>query len=243
MNKNTKEKLVLVAVLKKQYDLNILLTEKWYRIPVANCPRLRFEYIAFYQPAGFGADGKRIRYYAKISNYKIYKRKNLLPNEPNHPRADEYYLKFFITNIRQLASPIRNIIPRRISFGFTTLKQLKRAKNILQLYGVAPTEQIIEKNLKLAGIKAKPQHYVCSDKKCYRLDLTIFCKNGNIAIECDNKKAHSGKAQKEKDKQKSAFLRQHNWRVIRLTENEIISNLPACLQKILSAISFLNQIN
>ena len=230
------DKIVLVGVLRDKRDLNILLKENWYRIPVAQAPRRRFDYLAFYQPLLFCHQGKRIRYYARVLNYQIIKRGDLLPDEPNHLRAHDYYLQLRVGKIKELPRPIRNIIPRRVSFGFTTLNRLLKSKNILQLYNIIPTEQIVKDGLSQAGIKAAAQYYVLSGKKRYCLDFAVFCKQGSIAIECDNKKAHSGLAQREKDKIKNAFLRRHGWIVIRLPEHDIVSDLEGCIVRIKKAI-------
>jgi len=69
--------------------------------------------------------------------------------------------------------------------------------------------------------------------------LAIFCRQGKIAIECDNKKAHSSRQQCKKDKIKNAFLRRRGWRVIRLTEQAIMSNLPNCINRVCRTISSL----
>jgi len=229
-------KIVLVGVLKNKRDLDILLTKHWYRIPVAHLPTRRFKYLAFYQPAIFGPEGKRIKYYARILKKKIVKRIKLLPQEPAHPRAKDYYCQFTVAQIQELAQPVRNIIPRRVIFGFTTLNHLLKSKNILQLYGVAPIEQMIENGLKQAGIKTAPQYSTSINKKRFCLDFAIFCQNGKIAIECDNKKAHAGRAQKKKDKIKNAVLKQAGWTVIRLPEKKIISDLAGCLARVKKAI-------
>ncbi len=129
-----------------------------------------------------------------------------------------------------------NSLPRRVSFGFTTLNRLLKSKNILQLYNIAPTEQIIEDGLRRAGIKAIAKHRVIFGKKRYCLDFAVFCKQGLIAIECDNKKAHSGFSQREKDRIKNAFLRRHGWLVIRLPEDDIVSDLRGCIVRIKKAV-------
>ena len=79
--KDKTKKIVLVGVLKNKSDLNILLKEKWYRIPKAHMLKRQFDYLAFYQPASFGRQGKRIQYYARVLNYQTIKRKDLLPAE------------------------------------------------------------------------------------------------------------------------------------------------------------------
>lgn len=283
------DKIVLVGVLKNKRDLNILLTEKWYRIPVAHAPRRQFNYLAFYQPALFGRQGKCIRYYARVLssrnlkksnsdssqpsvekldqigegaetaqprknfvgcpkgdsarakrvpiwNYQTIKRRDLLPDEPDHPRTHDYYFRVRVGKIKKLPRPIRNIIPRRVSFGFTTLNHLLKSKNILQLYNIAPTEQIVEHGLRRANIKAVAQYYVLSGKKRYCLDFAVFCKQGSIAVECDNIKAHSSLGQREKDKIKNTFLRRRGWTVIRLPEHDIVSDLESCIVRVKKAV-------
>ncbi len=238
-----KEKIVLVGVLKDKHDLNILLTENWYRIPVARSPKLKFNYLAFYQPALFGRQGKRIRYYARVLNHQTVKRSDLLPNESSHPRALDYYFRVRVGRVKKLPRPIRNIRPRRVSFGFTTLNRLLKSKNILQLYGVAPTEQIIENGLRRAGIKAIAQYTISNGQKRYRLDFAVFCQQGSIAIECDNKKAHSSARQREKDKIKNSFLRRRGWMVIRLSEHDIVFDSKGCLARVRKAVRKLGNLN
>jgi hypothetical protein len=239
-----KDKIVLVGVVKGKRDLNILLKENWYRIPVRYAPKRRFDYLAFYQPTSFfGRRGKRIQYYAPVLDYKVIKRSDLLPEELEHPRAKDYYLKIQVGKAKKLARPIRNIIPRRISFGFTTLSHLLKSKDILQLYNVTPTEPMVEDGLKEAKIRTIPQYYVKpphqifgsggkGKRKRFFLDFAIFCQKGKVAIECDNKKVHSLPSQKKKDKIKNAFLRKYGWTVIRLPEDDIVSDLPGCIKRI-----------
>ena len=237
MRKNqSREKIVLVGALKDRRDLEILFKEKWYRIPVIYAPKRQFNYLAFYQPVSFDRKGKQIQYFARVLGYQIIKRKNLLPAELNHPRAEDDYFQVRIGKMKKLALPIRNIRPRRISFGFTTLSHLLESKDILQLYNVPPTEEIIENGLKQAGIQAIAQHYLSVDKKRFCLDFAIFCQRGKIAIECDNKKAHSSPAQQKKDKIKDNFLKGHGWKVIRLKESAVLSNLKGCLLRIQKTI-------
>lgn len=217
---------VLVGVLKSWRDRDILLREKWYRMPVGLSPKRAFCYLAFYQPACFGRYGKRIEYYARVQHIERRKRAVLLPREITHPRASDDYWYIRVNHIQKLPRPIRNTTPRRISFGFTTLRRLKNARNILELYNVAPIEEIVGTALKRAGIHAISQYQVSR----YRLDFALLPHR--IAIECDNKKAHSGILQKKKDRAKDAFLRRRGWRVIRLKEDAIVLDMDSCLSRI-----------
>lgn len=231
------EPLVLVGVLKNKRDLDLLLNEHWYRIPMAHMPRRRFDYVAFYQPAIFGSEGKRISWYARVRKRTVIPRALLLPNESNHPNAHADYVRIDIGKPKRLSKSIKNTSPRRISFGFTTLPQLFKAKNILELYAVAETEIMIAHELKRADIPAISQHYIRVNKsRRYRLDFAILCNRGKIAIECDNRKAHSGLRQIAKDRAKDAFLESHGWTVLRLTEEDIMLDMKQSIRIIQSTI-------
>lgn len=226
------EDIVLVCVLKQKRDLALLLNERWYRIPLRYAPKRGFQYLAFYEPARFGKEGKQIRYYAKILERRTFLRRKILPAEASHPKASEPYVWFRLEKIQTLARPIKNTLPRRVSFGFTTLKLLLKSRTILQLYNVFSTEEIVGRALRRAGISAKAQYWVSGEGKRYCLDFAIFCKCGKIAIECDNLKAHSGPRARARDKAKDAFLRHHGWKVIRLREAKILFDLRACVARI-----------
>ncbi|KKU98882.1 MAG: hypothetical protein UY32_C0012G0011 [Candidatus Jorgensenbacteria bacterium GW2011_GWC1_48_8] len=235
VKKKLNNKNVLVSVLKSRSDRRILFCERWYRIPLAFLPKRKFKYVAFYQPAVFGRHGKRIEYYARVSRRKVYKRIKLLPEGIGHPRAKDDYLKLEFKELKKLPRPVRNIVPRRVSFGFTTLKNLLSSRNILELYDIMPTEEIIGRCLRRWGIKALSEFPVSACGKRFRLDFAIVRRNRRLAIECDNKKAHAGKLQKRRDRVKDFCLRRAGWRVIRLKEREIIENAEACLRKIQKA--------
>lgn len=230
---------VLVAVLKSPADLDRLLTEKWYRIPAAFTPTRPFAFIAFYQPAAFGAAGKRIRYYAEVVSRETVKRVDLLPHEPRHPRAADEYVRFRFDTISELARPIQNLIPRRVTFGFTTLERLRSSENLLELYGVPATEQIIADGLRQLGIPVVTQLPIGYSSGRFRLDLAIACRNGWLAIECDNDRAHRPPQQRIKDEHKDAVLRYHDWRIIRLGEADILYNLDRSLARLQVAIASL----
>ncbi|MFH1099147.1 MAG: hypothetical protein V1723_04515, partial [Candidatus Uhrbacteria bacterium] len=120
--------IVLVGVLKNRRDLKILLTERWYRIPMRYAPSRQYAYLAFYQPVAFGGMGKCVRYYARVLERQTVQRNRLLPEESEHPRAHEPYVRIRVGKVRVLRRSIRNIAPRRVTFGFTTLHRLRTAR-------------------------------------------------------------------------------------------------------------------
>ena len=226
------KKLVLIAVVKCERDLELIRNEHWYRIPARYAPVRQYTHIAFYQPAVFGIEGKQIRYFAKVRGNLARVRSDLLPNEHSHPRARDLYVQVRLGRIQKLAHPVQNTTPRRVSFGFSTIKTLKRAKNILNVYAVIPSEAIIGRLLRHMRIRATPQYRVTCDSTRFRLDFAIISARAKIAIECDNVKVHRSAAQKEHDRFKDIVLKKHGWRVIRITDVDIATNLKQCARLI-----------
>ncbi|MBI4450006.1 DUF559 domain-containing protein [Candidatus Uhrbacteria bacterium] len=228
--------IVLVGVLKGLRDLELLRKERWYRIPAAAAPTRPYTYLAFYQPAAFGVRGKSIRYYARVLSRHTVPRRRLLPDESEHPRASEQYIQLRIGALHTLRRPIRNIVPRRVTFGFTTLHRLRTARDLLQLYQVAPIEQMVEDGLRRAGIRAIAQRVVVSGGRRCRLDFAIPCTHGAIAVECDNRSSHQSPQQRARDRNKDAFLRSLGWTVVRLPERDIVGDLSRCIARVRAAI-------
>ncbi len=231
-NATENESSVLVGILKTKRDLDLALHEHWYRMPVRHAPLRKFSYLAFYQPSSFGNEGKRITYYARALSLNLSRRTNLLPQESNNPRAQNLYWRVRLGKLQKLQTPIHNTAPRRVTFGFTTLKNLRHSKNMLALFKIPPTEMIMQNALRREGIRTIPQHYVYADKKRFRLDFAIHFPHGNLAIECDNRKAHTGPQARARDRAKDLALEHHSWQVLRFTDHEILFEMKKCMQKI-----------
>ena len=117
-------------------DFEIARTEGWYRIPVKRAPsQVGADYVAFYLTGRFPPEQRhRVTYYAPIRAYRLVRRVTLLPDEPNHPRAQEDYLKIEIGPLQELDAPVISDKMRRITFISTTLEQLLHAREIRELW-------------------------------------------------------------------------------------------------------------
>lgn len=126
---------VLVTYLPKPADLEIIRREGWYRIPQKYAPKgLYAEYYAFYLGRAFDADKWTIRYYAPRLGHELLTRGELLPAEPDHPRAKENYFKIQLGPIKELARPIVSLNWRRITFIHTTWDRFQDATEINDLF-------------------------------------------------------------------------------------------------------------
>jgi very-short-patch-repair endonuclease len=225
--------IVLIAVLKSPRDLKLLLKNKWYRIPLEKVPRRKFDFIAFYQPALFRVNGKRIKYYAKPEKVSRTSRIGLLPEEIRDRNARKIYLKYSFRKINKLRSAIKNKNGLRVSFGFTDLLKLKKAAEITDLYDVVPIEKIMKRvlNKKKIACKAEYPVWVGNDHR-YRLDFAVFCKKAPLNVECDSLKWHSQKSRVFKDKLRDERLKRLGWSILRLKEKDITSNILNCIDKV-----------
>jgi len=225
------EKLVLVGVVNRKKDLEIAFKKHWYRIPFKHVPKRKAKYLALYQTRVFTKEGKAINYYASIKGSSLHKRRELLPDEENHPRSEDYYYKLNLGSLRTTPYRIENRYGRRIGFAFTTLKELLRSKEISELFNIVPIEEIMRQALKKWGIKAGGGYSIMENKRLrYRLDFAIFCQNGKINIECDDLKWHSQPRQRAKDKKRDRWLRKRGWTIFRFTGEEIKNNIATCVK-------------
>ncbi len=126
--------LVLVAYLPSPRDFEIARLLGWYRIPAATAPRVvAVDYLAFYQPARFGARGGRIEYAAEVRGHELVTRLELLRDEPQHPRAHEEYYKIQIGPLERLPRPVLAGRWRRLTFLYTTGERLLKAEYLRDL--------------------------------------------------------------------------------------------------------------
>jgi len=238
--KNPEKDLVLIGVVKRKEDLEHLRKDRWYRIPAHLSFRQSPRYLAVYPTARCGSGGGGISFYSAIQEITRTRRIDLLPEEASHPRAKEWYWRLQLGPPRELPHPIENRLRRRITFAYTRLPELIKAREVGELFGIPPLEEIMRKSLLKAGITPTPQFCVMRQKRClYRIDFAIFCQKGKIALECDHSRWHQRPERKKKDSERDNWLKRNGWKVIHLTEDHIINNLIEAIELIDNQIEIL----
>jgi very-short-patch-repair endonuclease len=231
-------KTALIAVLKAPGDL-AAARDHWYRIPLKNAPKHAFTHIAFYQPACFKPEGKRIACYARVTGRSTCRRIDLFPGEPAHPAANRFYLKYSLGRLIKLPRPVLNTSGTRVVFGYAPLSRLKRAADLPAVFNTVPVENLMCAALKAAGLPFRREHVILHRRRCkYRLDFALFCKRGRLDIECDGRRFHGNPAQHAKDVYRDKWLKRHGWATLRFGEHEIYSDVAVCLGEINTAIAF-----
>jgi hypothetical protein len=131
---------VLIALLPRPRDLSLAREAGIYRVPVAHAPPAlsNAEALAFYQPSSFGEHKWRIEWWAPIKAIGVALRRELLPAEPDHPRAEEPYYRVDLDPLRALMPPVISKKGRRLLFMSTTWGRLRQAGDLADLRAPRP---------------------------------------------------------------------------------------------------------
>ena len=141
--------LILVCLLPTPRDLDFARLLGWYRIPFRSAPKVvAVDYLAFYQPGSFGAQGGQIHYVAEVKGHELTTRVELLRDEPEHPHAREEYFKIQLGALEKLKAPVKAEKWRRITFFYTTGEYLLRAKTLNDLVVNGDERQLLWHSLR-----------------------------------------------------------------------------------------------
>lgn len=222
----------------------------WYRVrPGVAVDRLgdltRFRTLAFYQPDSFGAAGRRVCYRAPALDYERRTRAELLPEEPDHVRGEQFYHCFRLGPLVELPRPIVSRKGRRLLFIPTTETRLSQAEEINELFAGTPIEDRLFGALKRDGLWPEREYYLelrRSEAKRARpavhfLDLALFCRDRNLDVECDGDTWHLGRDSARRDRLRDNLLEANGWHILRFNTQEIQHDLPDALTRIREAIN------
>jgi hypothetical protein len=175
---------VLVAYVPRPQDFDLVRLERWYRIPQRHVPKGLFaEYVAFYFGRNFGAEKWAVFYYARNLGHELVTRRDLFPDQKEHPRVEELYYKVQLGPLQTREQPIISLRWRRVTFIHTTWDRFVDAREINDLYveGGKYVDRLYA-TLKERGIQAERNYRVSEPNASYDVPLMIPCRNGRIEI-------------------------------------------------------------
>jgi very-short-patch-repair endonuclease len=235
----------LVGIVPRKNLWDVIREQKWYHISVESAPKNAplVEYLGFYFPKVFGEEMQyKVNFYAEVKRVGTVKRIELFPEEKNHPRANKDYFQFHLKTIKELPKPIPSLRWRRIVHIPTSCEKLFIAKEINDLYDTSPLEEKMYLEMKKRKIEAERQFYVKVGDQFYCLDFGIFCKRGDIDMECDGEKYHILPEALDKDRARNNELTSFGWSVLRFSGKEINRSLYNCFSVIEKTIENLGGI-
>jgi len=220
------EALVLVAIMNNRRDLAIARTLGWYRIPMKSAPRtIQVDFLAFYQTAVFGEEKWAINYYAQVRGHELVTRRELFRDQPDHPRAGEWYYKLQLGPLERLPHPIPSRKWRRLTFLITTGERLLRAEEINDLVLGSPEQEMLWRALKEAGIAAERGYIIRERRASYTADFAIFCRDGALAITC------------APEASPAALPGSPAWRMLHLDATRLRDTLPEYVEVVQAAVA------
>jgi hypothetical protein len=241
---------VLVALLPEPRDLELARDRAWYRVRsrqllerVRGGPR-QFTDLAFYQPDSFGPERRCVRYHAPILGISHARRMDLMPEEPNHPRADQWYVRFDLGPIEELPRPVPSARGRRILFIATNWQRIASADDINDLFLGTPIEEAIYRRLRSAGMLPEREYHVeVADparprrRRHYFLDLAVFCQQRDLDIECDGDTWHTGPEKIPADIERHNLLEANRWHVMHFTTTQLMQRLDDTVSVVREAVN------
>lgn len=174
--------LILTAIIPSPRDLEIARVLGWYRIPFCFAPKIvQVDYIAFYQPAAFGEGHAHcVETFASVRGVELTTRREIIQNEPNHPRANEEYYKIQLGSLTQLKNPIRADKWKRITFLYTTGSRFSNAKTINDLVVRSDERKVLWRSLREKAAEFQVQS--SQDLQSIDLDKNILIMLGELHL-------------------------------------------------------------
>jgi hypothetical protein len=216
---------VLVAVLNNDADLQRARTEGWYRIPQRRAPRrIGADYLAFYLTAAVQDDHTHsVAWYAPTRGYRLATRRDLIPDEPNHPRAADAYFRIDIGPLQRLERPVPAASLRRVTFIHTTLERLWSAQDVTELFQKDEPFDLLWDSLREHKLRPLKNRLVGDTP----VDISLRARNGMLAINCRDELA----AQEQRSR-----LSAERWELLILPPAQVRHDLNGCLRRIGSAL-------
>ncbi|MBN1887737.1 MAG: hypothetical protein JW850_07090 [Thermoflexales bacterium] len=188
---------VLVAVMTRRRDFELARDEGWYRIPVRSAPKFfPPDYLAFYFTKAFREHAFSVCYYAPVRGHELLTRRDLLPAEPDHPRAGQRYYKVQLSPLIRREPPIVSVNWRRISFILTNGRRFTDATEINELVLGPKEHDILWRALKECGLHAERNYVIRDEQALYKADLAVLCQDGAVGILCSEAPAPKPAAQR-----------------------------------------------
>lgn len=226
---------VLVAVLNNQDDLQRARDEGWYRIPLKRAPRrIAAEFLAFYQTGAFGQEGCAVNYYAAVRRFQILTRRELLPDEDDHPRAGDLYYRIEIGPLQQLPTPVTSPRLRRVTFISTTLGRLLHARELADLWWRDDLQERLWAALRDAGLLAEYRYQVGNPPDEITVDFALFCREGRIAVLCET--APEGGAHLAEARPSETDLAAESWQVVTFSTRQLSAGIGECVAQVVELV-------
>jgi len=217
---------VLVVVVNNAEDLRRAASDGWYRIPQRRAPRrIGADYLAFYQTGAFKGqpEAQSVTYFAPTRRYRLLTRRELMPDEADHKRAEDFYFRIDIGPLQRLEHPVLAAKMRRVTFIHTTMQLLLQSQDVRELFHQEDPFEKLWKTLREHRLRPLKNRIVGD----YPVDITLRARGGYLGIQCSD----------ENSTQESRYTSlPDRWEIIQVPPTQIRDNITACLRNIGAAL-------
>jgi hypothetical protein len=226
LDAEARRRTVLVVVLNNNADFEHAARHGWYRIPQRKAPRrIGADFLAFYQTGAFRnqPEAQTISYVAATRRYRLMLRRDLLPDEPDHPRANDYYYRIDIGPLERLERPVPATTFRRLTFIHTTMAQLLAAGDVKELFQADDPFDRLWAALREHNLRPLKNRIVGERP----IDITLRARGGYLGINCDDEST---------TQESRPALLSERWEFLHLSPGAISIDLHGCLRQIGAAL-------
>jgi hypothetical protein len=219
----------LIAVINNDTDMQRFRDERWYRIPARAIGRsLRKEsldesrILALYQTSTVqsGLPGT-IELWGEIEEVQQLSRRQIVPDEPHHPSADEQYYLIRLRNIERLEQPVASRRPRRITFIRTSGERLFRASDINDLIIGSVIEEQVWNAIREFDVERK--YFMRAQGMVMEVDFAIFTSGGALGVICGDD-GYDSSATTE------------GWSVLRFSPGRLETEFADCMEELMTTL-------
>jgi len=222
----------LVVYIASDAELQRVLQEGYYRIPqraVGQSIRAdsldEADMVALYQGGGVaGGLTGAIEYVAPIKRREVVRRRDLIPDEPTHPHADDSYMVLRLGRRRRLSRPIVSARPRRFSILRTTRARIRHAQTLSDLIvGNVAEERLWRRMLTAPSIVSEAANerkwLVRAGTTLMEVDVALYHGDRRVAVVRDGVEATPAN--------------QHGWRVISFSPSSSDDSVLKAVERLL----------
>ena len=218
----------LVAVVTNNTDLACFREDGWYRLPDCVLGRLlsknvleEMTTLAIYQ-TGAITDGlpSSIESWGEVAGIKSMYRRDLFPDESDHPAANQLYHKISISQAQYLDQPILSRYPRRVTFIRTKRERLLAASDVSDLIIGSHAEEKLCRELQAQNLDVERKVYMQVKDMVMEVDFGIFTESREIGLIC---------SEREEELIES-------WNLLHFLPSQIESELEECVREIMKVV-------
>jgi hypothetical protein len=225
---------VLVSIVPTENDFQIVREQGWYRIPLGMVKKWSAPgYLAFYFGRGFGDSAGQVRWYAPVANADLVKRIDMFPDDEDHPRAFNDYVRVHISDLRPCPHTITSRSERKLVLLSTTMDRLESATDLNELScGDGPVDALYGEFTK-EGLFAERDYYVRGANAYYLTDMALLCRKKSVQIDIEPAENDDGSLIVRGGPKHPAT----GWEAIRLSRYDITRRRGEVLESVRSAVN------